>query len=94
MASATVYSLVETARRNNANPLIYIKYLLEKTVSYLELPSGSPRLEELMPWSETYRSYEESEKQKCIDLLVPKSQKRPHYRPSRKPGSDNVQAAC
>ena len=77
----TIYSLIETARRNGANPLLYIKYLLEKTPSYLELPSGSPKLEELMPWSETYRTYEESETQKSVEMCMPKSQKRPHYRP-------------
>ena len=80
-ASVTIYSLIETARRNGANPLLYIKYLLEKTPSYLELPSGSPKLEELMPWSETYRKYEESETQKSVEMCMPKSQKRPHYRP-------------
>ena len=80
-ASTAIYSLIETARRNTANPLIYIKYLLEKTPLYLELPSGSPRLEELMPWSDTYRSYEESEKQRSAEMFVPESQKRPYYRP-------------
>ena len=36
---------------------------------------------ELMPWSETYRSYEESEKRRSAELFVPESQKRPYYRP-------------
>ena len=82
-------SLVETARRNNAKPLLYIKYLLEKTSAYLDLPSGTPELEKLMPWAEEYRKYEAEEKQKSVECFVPQSQERPSYRPYRKKHSDN-----
>ena len=83
-AGAMIYSLVETARRNNANPLLYIKYLLEKTSAYLDLPSGTSRLEELMPWAEEYRKYETVEKQKTAECFMPRAQERPPYRPYRK----------
>ena len=81
-ASVMIYSLIETADLNGANPLLYTKYLLEKTGSYLDLPSKSIQLEELMPWSETYHKYEEEEKQKMIESSVPGSQEKPSYRPS------------
>lgn len=84
MSSAMVYSLIETARRNQANPLLYMKYLLEKTSTYLDLPSGSTQLEELMPWSEKYKKYEEDEKKKAMEFHMAHSQEKPSYRPSRK----------
>ena len=50
-ASATIYSVVETAKMNNLNPYNYLKYLFE------ELPNTkltSPEaLDHLLPWSET-----------------------------------------
>lgn len=50
-ASATIYSIVETAKLNGLNPFYYLKYLLE------QLPNTkltSPEaLDHLLPWSET-----------------------------------------
>ena len=80
-ALMTAYSMVETAIMNHANPLLYLKYLLEKVPAYLDLPCNSERLEELMPWSEVYREYERSELEKEIQAFVPRSQKKPFYRP-------------
>ena len=54
---------------------------LEKVPAYLDLPCNSERLEELMPWSEAYREYEGSELEKEIQAFVPRSQKKPFYRP-------------
>ena len=86
-ASTIVYSMIETARRNNANPLIYLKYLLEETPAYMDLPAYSQHLEELMPWSDKYRKYEEEELRKAIDAIPLESQEKPHYRPNRKKGT-------
>ena len=61
-AIMTIYSLIETARKNEANPQLYLKYLLEKVPEYLDLPSNSSKLEELMPWSSVYKKYEDDEK--------------------------------
>ncbi len=91
-ASTIVYSMIETARRNGANPLLYMKYLLEETPSYMDLPCNSQRLEELMPWSDKYRKYEEDEMRKAIDAIPLKNQERPHYRPSRKKGMPSNQS--
>ncbi len=50
-ASATVYSIVETAKENGLNPFIDLQYLFEK------MPNSDLRdqnvMEELLPWSET-----------------------------------------
>ena len=45
-ASATIYSIVETAKENGLNPFRYLCYLLER------LPNlGESDLDELLPWS-------------------------------------------
>ena len=80
-ASMYAYSMVETAVMNKANPLLYLQYLLEKVPGYMDLPSGSTRLEELMPWSDNYRKYEEQQMKEAMEKAMPKSQERPHYRP-------------
>lgn len=90
-ASTIVYSMVETARRNGANPLLYLKYLLEKVPDYLDLPSSSDRLEELMPWSDEYRKYEEEEMRKALEAIPLQSREKPCYRPSRSKGDPTEQ---
>ncbi|MBR3342561.1 MAG: IS66 family transposase [Solobacterium sp.] len=80
-ASMYAYSMVETAIMNKANPLLYLKYLLEKVPGYMDLPSDSARLEELMPWSDIYRRYEEQQMKEAMEKAMPKSQERPYYRP-------------
>ena len=47
--------------------------IVEKVPFYQDLPAESKRLEELMPWSEQYRQYEESEKKKVMETQLPKS---------------------
>ena len=48
-ASATIYSIVETAKENGLNPYTYLEYLFE------EMPnmdiSDPQNLERLLPWS-------------------------------------------
>lgn len=50
-SSATIYSIVETAKENSLNPFVYLKYLFDK------LPNADISdinvLDELMPWSKT-----------------------------------------
>lgn len=50
-ASATVYSIVETAKANNLNVYDYLKFLLDKMCqhNFLEQPEI---IEKLMPWTE------------------------------------------
>ena len=74
-----VYSIVETACQNGANPLLYLQFLLEKTPDYMELTDRN-RLEELMPWSGQWHDYEKKKIQERLEMGIPVSQEKPHYR--------------
>jgi hypothetical protein len=49
-ASATIYSLVETAKENRLHPFYYLTYLLEK-LPQLSDPRDPEALDALLPWS-------------------------------------------
>lgn len=49
-ASATVYSLVETAKANNLNVFKYLRYLLQKMPG-TDFKNHPELLENLMPWA-------------------------------------------
>lgn len=51
-ASATIYSIIETAKENSLNPLLYLTYLFEKLPN-LEDPYDPVALDKLLPWSQT-----------------------------------------
>ena len=51
-ASATVYSLIETAKANGLNTYKYIEYVL-KTMPDMEFHAHPDLLDQLMPWAET-----------------------------------------
>ncbi len=61
-AMAIMYSIVRTASANKANVLCYLRYVLEEMPRHL---SGTDLsfLDDMMPWSETYRRYEECQAQ-------------------------------
>ena len=80
----TIYSLIETARKNEANPQLYLEYLLEKVPEYLDLPSNSSKLDELMPWSSVYKKYEDDEMSKAMEMMQIIQQEKPPYRPKKK----------
>lgn len=50
-ASAVIYSLVETAKANGLNPLVYLTYLFE-TLPNLANPHDHHELDRLLPWSD------------------------------------------
>jgi transposase len=51
-ASATTYSIVESAKENGLKPFEYLKYL------FTELPNATSKdLDEFLPWSETIPDY-------------------------------------
>ena len=53
-ASATIYSMVETAKENGLNPLCYLTYLFEQLPNInLKDPNA---LDRLLPWSETVQA--------------------------------------
>lgn len=91
-ASTIIYSMVETARHNAANPLIYLNYLLEKVPDYLEFSPYDPRIEELMPWSDRYRQYEKEKLKASLEQLNIVSQEKPYYRPYCQKADDQAKA--
>jgi len=50
-ASAITYSIVETAKENQLNPLIYLTYVFEQ-LPLIDL-TDSEALDKLLPWSKT-----------------------------------------
>ena len=50
-ASATIYSVIETAKENGLNPLIYLTWLFEE-MPQLADPKDPAALDRLLPWSE------------------------------------------
>ena len=55
------YSITETAKANGAIPFYYLKFLFERLPALMKQSSGKPapeELDELMPWTDQYRSYE------------------------------------
>ena len=50
-ASATIYSIVESAKENGLNPFNYLKYLFEKLPN-IDIQDQSA-IDELLPWSST-----------------------------------------
>ena len=68
-AAATLFTLVETAKANNAHPYYYLKYLLE-TLSTQNVTKGKSFLDDCMPWSDSYKSYEISEKQSAMQFFA------------------------
>jgi hypothetical protein len=91
-AGMVVHSLVETARRNGANPELYLQYVLEEALDYKNV-TGSAKLDELMPWSKKYKAWEREKfaDNKAFSL---KSNTKPYYKPDKN-GSleDEFQAA-
>ncbi len=60
-ATAIMFSVVETARKNGANVYWYLRYVLEKMPHDEEDP-GEEFLETMMPWSEEYHEYEKRQR--------------------------------
>ena len=78
------HTLIETAKANQADAGIYLKYLLEKMAENLYW-GKAPRMECLMPWSEDYRAYELSEKRRVQEYAVPPGSPKPKT-PRKKEG--------
>jgi hypothetical protein len=55
--NAMMYSLVETAKANHVNVRCYLRYLFEEIPKHLK-QSDKNFLEDMVPWSDAYHSYE------------------------------------
>ena len=86
-AGMVIHSLVETARRNGANPELYLQYVLEEALAYKDVTDGA-KLDELMPWSEKYKAWEQEKfaDNKAFSL---KSNTKPYYKPDKNGSSES-----
>ena len=81
-AGMIIHSLVETARKNAANPELYLQYVLEEALNYKGI-TDSRKLDELMPWSEKYKAWER-EKLSDSRAFALRSNAKPYYKPAAK----------
>lgn len=59
--NSMMYTIVETAKANGANPYLYIKYILEKIPALVDEKyevKDKTALDAMLPWSKEYRQYE------------------------------------
>ena len=55
-----MYTIVETAKANKANVCHYLRYLLEQVPKHLE-GKNLDFLDDMLPWSDKYLSYEKAQ---------------------------------
>ena len=79
----TIFSLIETARANGADPYFYLKYLMEQMPKHL-YDKGCEYMPDLMPWSDVYRRYESTERLNQVRAQAPPSNERPRTPKKRK----------
>lgn len=68
-AAAVLFTLIETAKANQAHPYYYLKYLLE-TLPKQKITKENTFLDDCMPWSEVYKAYEVSEKKAAMQFFA------------------------
>lgn len=78
-----LYSIVETADANGAHVYYYLKYLLEEVPKYLN-GTKLEFLEDMLPWSDAYRSYETAALSRPALFQTPLSQETPPRTPRKK----------
>ena len=71
-----IFTLIETAKANQADPYYYLKYLLEQMPLHL-YDQGTEYMPDLMPWSERYRRYETVEKGNLVKAQAPPGNEKP-----------------
>ena len=84
-----IFTLIETAKANQADPYYYLKFLLEQMPQHL-YDQSTEYMPDLMPWSQRYRCYEVTEKENLVKAQAPPGNEKP--RTPRKRDKD-VQSA-
>ena len=75
--NSMMYTIVETAKANGANPYLYIKYILEKMPALMDAKynvKDKASLDVMLPWSREYREYENTQiedNRHLLDNLFP-----------------------
>ena len=84
IANTILYSMIETAKQNKANPYYYLLYLVMEMQAHLK-DTDQSFLADMMPWSEKYRQFEERERRRTPRSMIPENQERPpRHSPNRK----------
>ena len=78
-----VFSLIETARANGADPYFYLKYLMEQMPKHL-YEKGREYMLDLMPWSDVFRRYEATERLNQVRAQAPPGNEKPRTPKKRK----------
>lgn len=92
--NAIMYSIVETAKANRVNILIYLQYLFEQ-IPQRRAGGEKEFMADMMPWSEAYKGYEKRKQQERRSLygeLFPKPE-RPRTPRKRKRTEEMEQTA-
>ena len=71
-----IFTLIETAKANQADPYYYLKYLLEQMPQHL-YDREAEYMPDLMPWSQRYRCYEMKEKEDLVKAQAPPGNEKP-----------------
>ena len=82
-AMVTIFSLIETARANAADPFFYLKYLMEQMPKHL-YAKGCEHMPDMMPWSDVYRRYESTERLNQVKAQAPPGNEKPRTPKKRK----------
>ncbi len=75
-AMTRIFSLIETAKANGADPYFYLKYIMEQLPLYI-YDNGNEYMPDLMPWSDTYRRYEAAERLNQVKAQAPPGNEKP-----------------
>jgi len=68
-AAAIMYTIVETAKANKANVYHYLRYLLEQVPKHLD-DKSLDFLDDMLPWSDKYLSYEKTQVMSIPKLVL------------------------
>jgi len=68
-AAAIMYTIVETAKANKANVYTYLRYLLEQVPNHLD-GKNLDFLDDMLPWSDKYLSYEKDQTMSIPKLVL------------------------
>lgn len=68
-AAAIMYTIVETAKANKANVYTYLRYLLEQVPKHLD-DKNLDFLDDMLPWSDKYFSYEKDQTMSIPKLVL------------------------
>jgi hypothetical protein len=91
-ATAILYTLVETAKANNADPYYYLKYLLDSMPAHMDDHDRS-FLADMMPWSDRFKAYVAKEKAALIQKYRLNASDEPPLLARRRSGPEKTASA-